>query len=342
MANKYAKIERLLEVGRRVILHFRPTPSTDGIRCKTAIRGWRKPEYITVDLAPLGKACSLLHQDGLCVVRFTLDGTAYGFDTNILDWDRKASRRVLFLSWPTAVEQVSFRKYERISLNSSCKVTTEDTEFEGELCDLSFGGCRILCRNTVPEGETVTLSLALPNGRTISDIRAVVRSVVTEGRQVAVGCQFIEGQECVECDIAAFVSNALAQDRADGKPTERLVFIDENPQTSVALREAVGDEARQVVAVTGVIDGLARLRMAPVTALFISRDQDAIDCFKMCDLVRKTPGLEDLSIFIYGGDDPGLQEQAGAAGASGYFPNLKAAEGTVRALVKTGAAASEE
>src|SRR5690606_37968614 len=79
-------IENYLNVGTPVLMQVHPElPATK--RLRTAIRGWRRGQYVIFDRPESSKGVLFNFEGGLpAVVRFLREGMACAFDTDVIDW----------------------------------------------------------------------------------------------------------------------------------------------------------------------------------------------------------------------------------------------------------------
>jgi len=286
------------------------------------LRGWRKPAHLLLDRPKTESGLFAAMQEGSsCVVRFLHEGRACAFDAIIIDWDARRNSPYLRITWPTEVQYVLFRKHERVKLQAPCKVAfSGGREIEGEIRDVSAGGCGVECAEAPAEvPEKARLTFALPDGVTVENVGTVVRSVRRGADGVFLGLEFEPNQERAQNDILFFVTSRLERVSGHEKPGAWVLVIDENADFASRLRRCFERRNTDVIVSANTLDGLLHLRGALPRALLISgamRDLSAVDT---CRLVRGSKGLETLNVYIYGGEAGQVEAAAREAGARKYF-----------------------
>ncbi len=323
MALESTNIENLLSVGAVVMFHV-DVSRKDSPRYKTTIRGWRAGTNLMLDRprAP-NTAYVALVEGQVCVLRYVHGGKACAFDSMVLDWDSRRLNAYLRVAWPKEVKWVTFRKFERIALGTACVITSEDGPRSGHIDDLSIGGCGLQSEHRYKEESDIDVSFELPDGTSVRNVKALVRSVRRSGGGFAFGAQFKSGQESVANDIAFYVTTTLARMR--GEPDEEAVanyvlVLDNDPEVTRRLRHNFSRQGFEAVCAANAVDGFARLHRSPPAALLCSQDLPDLPGILACDVVRKNERFAKLPIFVYGGEGDGLAEGAKSVGATDFFP----------------------
>jgi len=332
MTTENTDIESFLAVGKPAMFNVKSRVEQE-CRYKTVIRGWHRRDYIMMDRPVVRNRFFALSQGLECVLRFIDEGKACGFDTKVIDWDTRRHNPYVHVSWPEAVEAVSFRKYDRLAVTTPCTILLEDGgAVESELRDLSLEGCRINSPVPVPAGSVINVTFVLPDGWAVDEARAIVRSTRTTQTGVVLGCQFEADQDCVDSDVSFFITTSLEQDRGITRPVERLLFLEDDPEASANLRRMLEGRGFEITTASGVVDGLFRLRKASPVALFISHAQRDLDCCEICRLVKEARGFERLPVFIYGGEGPEIDQRSLDAGAVGHYATIEMIEKVIEDL----------
>ncbi|MCX5756966.1 MAG: PilZ domain-containing protein [Candidatus Hydrogenedentes bacterium] len=324
--------EPYLQVGCPVT--FQSDPSDKAApRFSTVIRGWRKPSYILMDRPRVSGRFAVIHENQPCVVRFVRDGKACAFDTHVLDWDARMHNAYCRVEWPRAFQVVVFRQFERIKLDLPCDLLIGDDRESGEVVDLSIGGCRVATKALVPAHTSLSLSFVLPDGCPVERVQCEVQNVQPVGDVSHLGCKFVEGQICVESNVAFYITTILERTGVRSADAETILIIDIAPELALDIRRILQGRGYETLIATGIVDGLARLRLVPPGALLINATLGDLDGLLLTRLVRMTNGLESLPIFLYDGNDPGLDEKAKVLGASGSFSAITPAVQVVNGIV---------
>ena len=286
-------------------------------RYKAVVRGWCKPYYIIMDRPKYSGRLVHMQKNDSCVVRFLSEGKACGFNSTVMDFDSRIVGPTCLITWPKHIEVLTFRKYKRVRIFAPCQFSLENTVHEGEVQDVSVSGCRVLTPERIMENARIELTFTLPDGVPIEKIHAIVRNVQYREGTSLVGCEFAEGQQHLQSDIA-FLAGSLLQRTAGSENAPRVLIVDESDARAMDLRAVF--EARGWLAFTtsNSVEGLLRLRMIVPSALLISDNQKDLPGLQLLDLLKTTRGMESVPVFIYGGEES-HRVPALAAGAAGFF-----------------------
>jgi c-di-GMP-binding flagellar brake protein YcgR len=341
MPSESQDIAKYLVVGRQVTIQPEPHKGTK-LRYQSAMRGWRKGSYIVLD-SPPGSEGVLAIVGGLpCAIRFMNEGHAYAFYTRVMESTSKKSP-FLRVQWPQDLQGVQVRRHERAKVKLPCTLSFEDGRaVEGELCDLSLGGCRITCEDACEEASAFTLKFHLPDGCLVDGVVAVVRSASPMKEGVCLGCEFSEIDDGALHDIDFFVSNSFQRLREPSAHAVNVLFI--GPETSelTPLKERLEAFNCDVCIVSSTVDGMFRLRLVPPLAVMIDYDQPDMPGIEVCRLLRKTRGLEKLPIFIFGGGESDGTKACREVGATRYFRSLREMHQVLESIVREHTSADED
>lgn len=326
------EFENFLQVGCPVAFHSDPFVK-DAPRYTTVVRGWRKPSYILIDRPKFGGRFAAIRENQPCVIRFVRDGRACAFDSLVLDWDTRTHNAYCRIEWPRDFKVVVFRRFERIKLDLPCTLAIGSTQESGEIIDLSIGGCRIVTKAFVAADTNLSLSFVLPDGCPIENVQCEVRNVQATGDVSYVGCEFIAGQICVESNVAFYITTMLERMGVRSADAENILIIDTSPGAALDFRRVLHGRGYEAFIATEIVDGLARLRLAPPGLLLVNASLGDLSGLLLTRLVRMTNGLESLPIFIYNVTEPGTEEKAKAAGATGCFSAAAPTLQVVNAIV---------
>ena len=315
------QIEKLLQVGMMVMVHTDPEYHTER-RYRSFVRGWHRPVHIVIDRPQTANRPAPLREAQPSVIRFAVEGRACAFDTHIMDWENKHDAAYCRVAWPEKVEVANFRKHQRIPVVLPCTIELHDGQhIKGEIQDLSIGGCRIRAESQVEEGFEAKISFILPDGSPLENVVTIIRSAHPINGECLLGCQFTEGQESVNDGISFCITAMLDDERTHGnkRGTDHILIIDDNPESSKALRETLEGEKWNVFTAANTLDGLMRLRLLPPVALVVNQNQNDLSGTDITRLIKSSRGYEFLPIFILGSSDMNMKEGAIQAGARAFF-----------------------
>jgi c-di-GMP-binding flagellar brake protein YcgR len=232
MSDGTQDVERYLNVGTPAILHTEPHRK-DGPRYRTVIRGWQKGSYVMLDM-PADDEIALVRGQP-CVVRFVADGDACGFDARAQNWGSRI-HPYFRVNWPRHIEVVSVRKHERIEAMLPCTIVLDDeSSQEGEIRDLSGGGCGVFLSQPQPVGARLRACFRLPDGTNIENLACAVRNVRPDPAGAFHGCEFEEDQTGARNDLDFFVSTTLERLRVTTRATQRVLFLANDPEDVAVL-----------------------------------------------------------------------------------------------------------
>ena len=330
MQDQDRDLSEYLAVDEVAVLHLNLTAQWSP-RYKAVVRGWCKPYYIIMDRPKYGGRLVHMQKNDSCVVRFLSEGKACGFNSTVMDFDNRVVGPTCLITWPQHIEVLTFRKYKRVKVFAPCQFSLENAVLDGEVQDVSVSGCRVLTSAKIMENARIDLTFTLPDGVPIEKIHAIVRNVQYREGTSLLGCEFAEGQQHLQSDIA-FLAGSLLQRTAGGENVSRVLIVDENDARAMQLRKVF--EARGWLAFTtsNSIEGLLRLRMIVPNALLISDNQKDLPGLQLLSLLQSTRGMEAVPVFIYGGEEP-HRVPALAAGAAGFFTSNASVEQICTAVV---------
>ena len=318
MATEEADLEPFVSVGCPVVFHSDPF-SKEAPRYLTIIRGWRKPSYLLIDRPKITGRYAAIRGNQPCVVRFVREGKACAFDSLVLDWDTRQHNAYCRIEWPRSVKVVAFRKFERVKVQLPCRLKVGAATYAAEIHDLSIGGCRLQTTKPIEAGAKAKLHFTLPDGSLIDPVECVIRNAQDVRGETYLGCEFPEGQVCVESHIAFFITTTLERAGVHTSRGNEILVIDEDPVHVAELRRIFQDRGYTALVSAGMMDGLVRLRAAPPDAVLMSQSQKELSGLLAARLISMTPGLESLPIFLHDAREDSLADQARQMGVKGCF-----------------------
>ncbi|MFP4500690.1 MAG: PilZ domain-containing protein [Candidatus Hydrogenedentota bacterium] len=321
----YKDLERFLEIGNTFILHTAPS-CKNGPRHKTVLRGWRKGAHLLLDRPKTDTGMFVALQEGQpCVFRFLYEGFACAFDAIILDWDTRRSNPYLRVQWPSQIQHLQFRKFERVKIQTEASISYGGSNrVAGEIRDISMGGCGVFTRNRPPEGiKEIGLSFSLPDGMHLENVVSEVRTARPAPSGYFIGCEFKAGQESVENDISFYVTTCLSRGGGIDSVGRSVLVLESESDLAGRIRKNLERQNLDVFVAPTTIDGMCRLRTSAPDVLLISADMKDLPGIETCRLVKTTKDFDDLKVYVYGGDPATIEPQANKLGLDGYFPPSK-------------------
>jgi c-di-GMP-binding flagellar brake protein YcgR len=288
-------------------LVFQADPNRkDSFRAPTVLRGWRKPLHLLVDRPRANNGSHLAVQEGqICAVRFVHDGVACAFESQVIDWDSRAHSPYMRIKWPVHVEQVRFRRYERIPIHEDCEVTfalggNNGCTMQGAVVDVSLGGCGVLAHGAIDDEQALQLSFTLPDGNRVSGLRVVVRNVRMVGNHYLLGCAFDGDGNVEERDkVVFFISSMLHCQRVlEHNDDRHILILDANGARCRRVNATLEARGYQVVSARSVVDGLFLLRTTAPRVILLA---EGLPCYNCVGTLLARDGYDRASVLLYGG-----------------------------------------
>lgn len=328
--------EDTLSVGQAVVVDPDPQDEDKSLRFSAFIRGWMKDEYILLDTRMETNRSTTLNRGQLCVLRFIAEGVAYAFTARVTDLGAGAYYDYARIAWPTEVKRVSVRRHERVEVNIPCTVEVGGgAPIQGELLDLSVGGCRVVLPNSIGKGEKALLSFNLPDGGALSQLSGIVRNVVASKSGHSVGFEFQDLSEDSNREIGFYVAAVLNRHRTPAQQRPWVLVVDPKPERVGPLKEALEQQGVTVITEDNAATGITRLAVSTPSVLLLGYDQSPCTGLEVCRVIRTAARFASLPVFVYGEDaskEKDLLAQAEKAGATGAFPSISITEPIARAI----------
>lgn len=310
-----------LQVGT-VVIFATARFAARGARYKSVIRGWRVGGHILLDRpADEHGVLASLQENQECTIRFVHNGLAVAFTSHIIEWDTRRANPHLRISWPVSAETSSFRRFERVEVRFPCRVLCDKREIEGEVRDISIGGCGMELESPCDVGSSVNLSFELPNGSVIHHLDATVRMCRPVEQQFMVGCEFTSEKNVAQSDIGFFITSMRALLRKESPPRgdTRILALEHNSAFGHRLLVLFERKGCALTVVDNAMDAFHRMRLFAPVAVALCRDPTDLDALIICSTIRKHSEYSHVPIFVYGRLDPAFAGRATEAGAAAYI-----------------------
>ena len=307
------ELEKCLEVGLDVFLD--PSPgSPESRRFPARVRGWERNRFIILGI-PSGGASPAVRQGKECVIRFMHEGEVWGFTAHFAEEILSGGYPLIQLYWPVEVARVQVRKHERVAIQTPCTASLDgERTIEGNIGDLSGGGCSLLLEEELEVGATLRLSFRMPDGGRVDQRPIIIRNRKKQpGKGMKYGCQFQLVEE-KDHSIELFVARKIAVERGESTPHPQILVLSRNEEDVEAARTALASSPYEVLEAAGILDLGYRLRTCEAKGILISFEQKELSAIEILPLIRQSPGLEEMPLVMYGGGS--LNDQAISMGAT--------------------------
>jgi hypothetical protein len=146
------------------------------------------------------------------IVRYLYHGVVFGFQSTLID-AISVPRKLLFLDYPSSIEQHNLRSSERIECLLPAEIKCDGSEVEGIITDISEKGCGFafkISNGDVPSlkvEDTIILTCLFPGIGEKKDISGIVRRVKSDNQETALGIQFQD----LETDTKSIISDYISK-----------------------------------------------------------------------------------------------------------------------------------
>jgi len=322
-------LEMLLRVGDMVLVQ--PVRKQDtGIRCKAHVIGWEPREYLLLESSPLDSNVQFIRRGTQYITRFVSEGRVCGFHSASLETQRWGDKPYFRVQWPDGFETVQIRQHERISMNQPCRLSGEDSETDGYLCDVILSGYRVISPDAYPMNAIVRLSFTLSDGTPISLASGKIKNVTHTHRECMLGIAFMEEDLYLRGELAFYLATAYGRQRVGVPRSKTVLLIADSDPSHKALASNLHQNGYPAILAHSVVDGLGRLRASVPDLLLIQTNINPIPGKEICAMIRSDMAYQTLPIFLFG---PEMTEStAKASGADEHFPSLPPFEDIVSRL----------
>ncbi len=175
-------------------------------RFRSVLIGMEPDTYLVVR-TPIGVSAGMVRSHllpgTLLTIRYVFGGSVWGFRCRILQ-SLTGNIRVLFVSFPDAVENHDLRRCDRIECLVPADASFEGKSFPGMITDMSEEGVRLVfhlerapgIEEWNPEvGSRLELGMQLPGSVQNVPAQVEVRNLSRDGERLLLGLQFVDLQD---------------------------------------------------------------------------------------------------------------------------------------------------
>lgn len=323
-----------LSVGQPVITELNPdSGDAHHQRFRTTIRGWSDGEYVLLDWPDEPGEAARIGRHMPCFVRYLHGGCACGFACRVADQD--LVRRAQFeVTWPQKFEVMRIRQHDRVAVSVHGTIyNAEGKTIEGEVVDVSIGGCRLQLEQEAAAGDDLDVTFPLHPGLDVERVPIQVCSVQQQEDRWAVGCKFGKLDPRTRHDIEFFIATAEERVRGMRGAARRVLVLEEDFEQLAGLREFLVGTGYEVATAASLVDAFYRLRLAPPDAFIVRGHLKELPSADVCRIVRHTRGCGKLPIILSYLDAKGAAPTGIPAEVQGTAGSFEEARMLIAALV---------
>tara|TARA_Y100001960_G_C14636191_1_gene808382 strand:+ start:318 stop:968 length:651 start_codon:yes stop_codon:yes gene_type:complete len=212
------KKELPLAMGQKVTIKVRGEVFT------VPVRGWRKGQYIVLDLPRVGvEDFRIAPQTGI-QIHYTKEGIFVNFkSTSILSFVQAVT--ILVIEYPRNFETHNLRKQERfkafIPIHYSYKLGERKIEGSGIVRDISAGGVLFTHSQQLEKENLLTLEFEVPKCGAIridsAEIRNLRQNPKSEASKFVTGLKWADLSGEAEASISRFLEMRTSERRGEGR-----------------------------------------------------------------------------------------------------------------------------
>ncbi|MFH1090673.1 MAG: flagellar brake protein [Pseudomonadota bacterium] len=171
------------------------------IKAKLASRlvGYRIKKYLVLE-QPSHQGLPARMEEGTgWSVSFINEGDIISFNSTIIGSCRYPVP-LIFLSYPESVDRTTLRQGKRfpVSIKAACTRVDGQPDLKVDpvpclIRDISGGGCQVITATAFDPGDTLDITMELPDNRRLEGILAEVKSVRSLGGRYVLGLSFAVG-----------------------------------------------------------------------------------------------------------------------------------------------------
>lgn len=193
----------MLPVGSLILL----VDPINKLRMQSRLIGWDEGDCLMLEQPTRGGSSVQLTKDLSLVGRGMYEGRVWGFKSNVL-LQTVQPFRILFLTYPEQIEEMSLRKTMRIQVNLDVFLSARKHDFQelrnkkdvskGIIKNISNTGFSISCPFRFDVDMPIFISCELPNGKIVENVMGFVRNVTRGQNENIYGVQLDERSGSLE------------------------------------------------------------------------------------------------------------------------------------------------
>ncbi len=302
-------LTELLQVGTQAVIATQPN-SPQSPRYLVPLKGWEVGAYLMFE-APIIKKEEAgisgrhrrvsVRKKSEVVVRFIRDGKVCAFREVVTDSLSLRDLPHFTVKWPVVFETAYVRKHERVYIGGTCSIELEDgSKLDGELRDISEGGCAFTLAEAIPKDTELTVSIKLQDGNVINNLRSIVRNARSSESEIIHGVEFVELEDVSTQDILIAVKSASAYQRNSESEDSLAVLALTGKDKPSDLFRGMRFKGVDFMVVHDVVECFYLLRSLRCIALIIDCNHDNWSGLDVARLVKASPKTEELKLVMLG------------------------------------------
>jgi c-di-GMP-binding flagellar brake protein YcgR len=177
-------------------------------RITSELVGAEEGKYLIVKmpfLKSLANTAKFVSKGTNIIIRYIHKGTVFGFKSRVSHFISDPVRLV-FIEYPKMIENHELRAHKRVECCLPANVKVKDNKIEGDITDISKGGCQLVIEKAKVESslillveDEINISFRLPGVRKTLTVAGKQKTLKLDGDCVNIGIEFdklnIEVQE---------------------------------------------------------------------------------------------------------------------------------------------------
>ncbi len=164
---------------------------------QSCLVGMDPGHFLIIQTPPLINIASKRHEKNHIIISYLYSGRIYAFRCTLLLFVKEPYCFVI-LSYPEALDDINLRKHERISCIINAEVRVHEETYEGEILDISKGGCSFEFNRSDQRGfpninvqDGLIISMRLNETGEATTFNTVLRAIKAKQESVICGLQFV-------------------------------------------------------------------------------------------------------------------------------------------------------
>lgn len=164
----------------------------------SSLVGMEEGVHLIIKAPPMAEIATKLFEKNIIIIRYFLAGQVFGFRSTLLSIIKEPFR-LCILSYPTKMETLNLRKYDRIYCLLPAEIKMPQGTYEGLIEDISMGGCYFALNMpqdgkfpSIKIGDELLIFFNLPENKERCLFNIIVRAIKCDIQTMKLGVQFLK------------------------------------------------------------------------------------------------------------------------------------------------------